>query len=243
MKAGFRTDRGRVREINEDAVLVDLSFGLFIAADGMGGHAGGEIASGIAVETISQSVKDSIRVECTTEEVYQILMDALTQAHETIVEQTDRDNALKGMGTTIVLALQHPSGLYVAHVGDSRAYLIKDRAVKQLTKDHTVVAQIMESGVVSRKEAKKHRLRHVLSQALGSTPSLMPGIQVLELKSEEYVLLCTDGLTDLVEDSELRAIVLHCKGEPQRACEDLIELANERGGRDNITAILLYEEG
>jgi|GEM_PF-710680 len=242
-KVGHKSDVGKVREINEDSLYVNSEGGLFIVADGMGGHEGGEVASKMAVDIISEALKEGIPADAMKEEVFALILQALFKANDEIRIKGEEDPLLRGMGTTIVLALCQGDEVYVAHVGDSRAYLIKEKSIKRLTEDHSVVAQMVKAGNISREEAKTHKFRHMLSQALGTSTYLAPDIQVFNWEKGDYILLCTDGLTDMLEDQELLSTVLECsKGEPEEGCEMLVDLANKKGGRDNSTVILLYRE-
>lgn len=242
-KVGYKTDVGKIREINEDSLYVDQENGIFVVADGMGGHEGGEIASGIAVEIIPESLKDAIsREDMVEEDIYKIIMKALFKANDSIRMKAEENSLLRGMGTTIVLAFCYDNDLYISHIGDSRAYLIRNGFIKQLTEDHSVVVQMVKAGNITKEEAKTHRFKHMLSQALGTSLHIAPDIQKFHWEKEDYILLCTDGLTDMLEDQELLSTILECsKGEPDEGCEMLVDLANRKGGKDNITTILLYK--
>lgn len=242
MKVAVRSDIGRVRRNNEDSFLADSGRGLFIVADGMGGIIGGEVASALAVKVVSEYLGDRLGADSGTEEVYAALMGALVEANQRIKERTDKQTELRGMGTTIILALVRGDTLSLAHVGDSRAYLVRAADIRQLTEDHTVVAQIVKSGMISGDEARSSKLKHVLSQALGSSPSLAPGLQTMRLRRGDSIILCTDGVTDMVEDEELASIVHACGEEVERACDEIVARANDSGGRDNITVVILHKE-
>lgn len=241
-KTGYKSDIGKVREINEDSFYLDQEGGIFVVADGMGGHEGGEVASEMAVKIIPESLKDTISKDALEENIYDVIMKALLKANEGIRMKAEEDPLLRGMGTTIVLALCHSDDIYISHVGDSRAYLIRNRSIKQLTEDHSVVVQMVKAGNITKEEAKTHRFKHMLSQALGTSIHIAPDIQKFRWEKEDYILLCTDGLTDMLDDQELLSTVLECsEGEPEEGCEMLVDLANKKGGKDNITAILLYK--
>ncbi len=240
MKVGYKSDVGKSREHNEDSLFVDETLGLFIVADGMGGHQGGEVASQMAVEAVSEFLKSRIPFSRDKEVVYKLIMDALYTANEKISKKAKSDVNLKGMGTTIVLALSCDKDLYIANVGDSRAYLIQKESIKQLTEDHTVVMQMVKAGMLTAEKAKTHHLRHTLSQALGTSDYLIPDIASFNWKKGDYFLLCSDGLTDMLDEEEILSTVFKNKRKPEKGCEMLIELANKKGGNDNITVILLY---
>jgi protein phosphatase len=242
MKVAVRSDIGRVRTNNEDAFLADSDRGLFIVADGMGGIIGGEVASGLAVKAVSEYLLDHLGANAGTEDISTALMVALVEANRQIRERADRQTELRGMGTTIILALVQGDTASLAHVGDSRAYLVRGDAIRQLTEDHSVVAQIVKAGTITGDEARSHKLKHVLSQALGSSPSLTPGLRTIRLRRGDSIMLCTDGVTDMVEDVELASIVRTCAENVERACEEIVARANENGGRDNITVVILHRD-
>lgn len=242
MKVGYVTDVGKVREINEDSYYVDEEDGLFIVADGMGGHQAGEVASEMAVKTISSMIKEAISQKVKDNQVPKVIKKAIGRANEEIYTKSMRNPDLNGMGTTVVLALCRNNKIYIAHVGDSRAYLIRKNMIKQLTEDHSVVANLIKAGEITAKEARTHHLRHVITRALGTSDNVEIDICSYYWQKGDYFLLCSDGLTDLMEDEEIKGIVLS-GGDPQRSCEDLVNLANERGGRDNITVVLIYMDG
>lgn len=242
MKIGYKTDIGKVRDHNEDNLFVDAKQGLFMIADGMGGHQGGEVASRMALEILSEFMKDKIPLPSDKKDVYKIFIDALSMTNERIRVKAESDMSLKGMGTTVVLVQSQNNDFYISHVGDSRGYLIRQKNIKQLTEDHSVVAQMVKAGMITTEEAKTHHLRHMISQALGTSNHLMPDIQLFNWEKGDYLLLCTDGLTDMLDKQEILVTVLKYRGKPEKGCEMLIELANKKGGRDNITVILLYKD-
>ena len=243
MQIGFATDKGKVREMNEDNFFVDKETGLFIVADGMGGYQGGEVASRIAVDVVSKFIKDNIPLlSDKKEDIYKILMESLFRANEKIRIKSNSDMSLKGMGTTIVLVLCRNNGFYISHVGDSRAYLIRQENIKQLTEDHSVVAQMLKAGTITPEEARTHHLKHIITQALGTSLNIIPEIQFFKWEVGEYILLCSDGLTDMLDDQELVSTFLKCKREPEKCCKMLVKLANKKGGKDNITVIILYKD-
>jgi protein phosphatase len=241
MKVGYKSDVGKVRDNNEDSLFVDERQGLFIVADGMGGHQGGEVASRMAVEIVRDFLNDKILSSDKKEDFYKLLMEAIFAANESVRLKAEGDINLKGMGTTIVIALCRNDNLYISHVGDSRAYLIREGNIKQLTEDHSVVAQMVKAGMMTDEEARRHHLKHILSQALGTSAYLAPSFQMLNMEEGDYILLCTDGLTDMLNDQEILSSILACNGEPEKGCELLVNEANRKGGKDNITVILLYK--
>ena len=239
MKTGWASDRGLVRPNNEDSFLADEALGLFVVADGLGAHRAGEVASKMAVEAVANHLRSRADQLEGREAVCRALLEALFAAHERVREAAAKDRELRGMGSTLVLALVRGGVLYVCHVGDSRAYLIDEQGIRQLTADHSVAAQLARAGRLSPEEAATYELRHLLTQAVGSSPQIFPDLTELELKGGEKTLLCTDGLTNVVADREILEVVQRHEGDPQSACNELVSLSLERGGPDNITVVLL----
>jgi serine/threonine protein phosphatase PrpC len=234
--SGFAaTDRGRVRERNEDAYHCGTT--LFAVADGLGGHRAGEIASGIAIEVVAkldQPPPDD------PDEARHALMEAFAAANRAVIEKAAADPAYSGMATTLTVALLHQDQLHIAHVGDSRAYLLRDgEPLRQLTSDHTVVAQLVRQQRMSRDEAAVHPFRSVLVTAVGLEPEpLVDLLRPFDLQPGDQVLLCSDGLTEPVADETI-AELLAANPDGDAACLALIDAANRAGGPDNITVVLL----
>lgn len=238
LRVGFGTHAGKVRKSNEDALLADAKRALFIVADGMGGHQAGEVASRFAVETLSARLPLIFDVD-EAARIRPILQDVVKAAHAEILRSAGLMDDLEGMGTTVVLAQVVDSLVYVANVGDSRAYLSRRGVLKQLTEDHSVAARMVREGELDSEEARRHPMHPVLYNVLGQTGQ-DPDIDVAsyEHHAGDALLLCSDGLTDLVEDDAI-AEILSCSQSPQKICDRLIEIANGNGGRDNITAIVV----
>jgi len=232
-EVGRLTDRGRVRENNEDSLYVDGEIGLFIVADGMGGHNAGEVASRMVVGHIRMHVEKALS---STDDISSLLDDAVSSANEAIYEKSVEDDSLSGMGTTVVVAILRADKLYVAHVGDSRAYMLEDAELKPLTKDHTVVNNWISRGVITKEEARKHPMGHGLTRAVGVEDEIEVDIGVFPY-TNETVLLCSDGLTDMVAEDAIAAILMDVP-DLQEACDRLVDLANQRGGRDDITVVV-----
>lgn len=232
MEVKVATHVGRVRENNEDAFWVAPSY--LVVCDGMGGHSAGEVASELAIKVIREFPFTGVDPQSE-------LKLAIDQAQEHILELATTDLAYAGMGTTITLAWITPlvggdSELVLAHVGDSRAYAFIDGNLAQLTTDHSVVNELVRSGNITPQEAKEHTKRHMLTQALGSPKIELELIQK-SLPSGALILLCTDGLTDVVEDERI-AKILQGANSSENIAQDLVDLANELGGPDNITVIV-----
>lgn len=246
VKAFGMSHVGRQRQHNEDAYLVDQKVNLFLVADGMGGHAAGEIASRIAVDSIAEFILQTVEDEGTWPHAYDEhlkrstnrLMAALKLANTRVLDAMRKDARLRGMGTTVVASLVDENTVCFAHVGDSRAYLVRDAQLSRITNDHSWVFEQVQAGMLTEAEAEKHPLRNVITRALGGALSVTPEANEIECRSGDVFLLCSDGLTGMVpEDEILRVLTEH--EDLEKACESLINLANERGGYDNITAVLL----
>jgi len=239
------TDVGMKRTNNEDNYLINDELNLFVVCDGMGGHVGGEYASAIAVNTVEE-VLSSIEtdpemklpqadgpVEVTREK----LRYAVRLAGKRIFEKAAAEPEYKGMGTTALVLLLESGNAYLAHVGDSRGYLVRDGRIEQLTEDHSLVNEKVKAGVLTREEAKHHRLRNVITRSLGYTEEVEIDVQVKALRRDDAFLLCSDGLSNLVETQEMGEAIL--RNPLQSAARKLIHTACERGGDDNVTAVVV----
>ncbi len=226
IEVGVRSDIGRVREGNEDSYLIDPP--LFAVADGMGGHQGGEVASQMALETI--------------EELYRAgtgsLADQVREANQAVFAAAQQDQAVTGMGTTLTAVMIGDAGVQLAHVGDSRAYLLRVGQMRQLTSDHTLVGRMIEAGEITPAEAEVHPHRNVLTRALGTEPVVEVDEELVALMDGDRLLLCSDGLFGMVAEDQIQAI---CEAEPdpQKVADRLIKAANRAGGVDNITVVVL----
>jgi serine/threonine protein phosphatase PrpC len=241
---------GRQRQHNEDSYLVEDDAKLFLVADGMGGHAAGEIASRIAVDSISEFILHSKSDDGTWPHAYDEhfrrstnrLMAAVRIANTRVLEAMRKDARLRGMGTTVVACLVDNDLISVAHVGDSRAYLIRDKHLSRITNDHSWVFEQVQAGMLTEAEAEKHPLRNVITRALGGALQVSPDATEIEAKSGDVYLLCSDGLTGMVSEDEILRLVTSNEGNLEAACQQLIDAANEHGGMDNVTAVLVRTE-
>jgi len=244
------THVGRQRQHNEDSFLVEDKVKLYLVADGMGGHAAGEIASRIAVDSISEFILHSKEDDGTWPHAYDEhyrrstnkLMAAVRMANTRVLEAMRKDARLRGMGTTVVACLGDDDMMSFAHVGDSRAYLIRDGQLSRITNDHSWVFEQVQAGMLTEAEAEKHPLRNVITRALGGALSVSPDATEVESRSGDVYLLCSDGLTGMVPEDEILRVVTGSDGDLEKACKDLIDAANERGGLDNVTAVLIRTE-
>jgi serine/threonine protein phosphatase PrpC len=231
--ANALSEVGHVRKDNEDNYLVSTRRGLFVVADGMGGHAGGEVASGIVKRVLDEEIEAPL-VDIDGE---QVLLKALLKANSLILEQ-GQDGVYFGMGTTVTAALFQEQKLFIAHIGDSRAYLFREGDLHLLTQDHSLVNELVQKGELTPEEAENHPRRNILTRALGISES--PQIDVLHfpVQKGDLLLLCTDGLYNQVHEEEL-ADLLAGKGLLRVKVEKMVNLALQRGGNDNITAVLV----
>ncbi|MGD2142935.1 MAG: Stp1/IreP family PP2C-type Ser/Thr phosphatase [Anaerolineae bacterium] len=249
LEVGWITDAGRTRDHNEDSALVIAaahdgddappSFGLFVVADGMGGHRAGEVASSLAARVAAHHItrrsylprlvarKPGARQRALTE----VLIDAVQAANDAVSKQVPRG------GTTLTCALVVGNQAYIAHVGDSRAYVLTHEGLKQVTHDHSLVDRLVESGQLTSEEAAVHPQRNVLYRAVGQSNTLKVDTHVRKIPPGDCLLLCSDGLWDVVDEVDIVDLILQAPS-LQGACEDLVAAANEAGGPDNITAVL-----
>ncbi len=240
---------GRVRQRNEDALghfeppekaVREGKGSMFVVADGMGGHRGGEIASKLAVDTILSSFYAS-----KDDDTLPSLQQAFSDANKVIIEKSHEDVSLFGMGTTCTAMVIKKDTAYFAHVGDSRAYVLRDGELEQLTEDHSLVGEMVRSGILSEEDARHHPRRNVITRSLGTheeTPADTPA-SPMRLAAGDVFLLCSDGLTSLVDPGEIKAIL--ASNPPRKTCDELVDLANEKGGKDNITVqvIRIHADG
>jgi protein phosphatase len=247
IKAHGLTHVGKQRQHNEDAYLVADEAKLYLVADGMGGHAAGEIASRIAVDSISEFILHTKEDDGTWPHAYDEqfkrstnrLMAAVRLANTRVLEAMRKDARLRGMGTTVVACLADDDTMSVAHVGDSRAYLVRDGRLSRLTNDHSWVFEQVQAGMLTEEEAEKHPLRNVITRALGGALQVSPDASEVASKPGDVYLLCSDGLTGMLPEEEILRVVNENSDDLERACQELIDRANERGGLDNVTAILV----
>ncbi len=235
MRIAYQTDTGMTRSHNEDSLLVDEDLGLFVVADGLGGHNGGEVASAIAASEVRCSVRQG---KSTGADSFELMNDAIFAAHEAIFLRAQRDKALCDMGTTVVVALLDGDSFLIGHVGNSRAYIVAEGSITPVTKDHSFVAEWIEEGLITPEEARTHKARHGLTMALGLDDEPEPVVACVPIFPLGVLLLCSDGLTEMVEDDEILRIIEDAE-DINDACKLLVDRANRKGGADNITVILI----
>lgn len=243
------SDIGLIRTNNEDAIVIKPEYGLAILADGMGGHNAGEVASNMAIAVIQQSLTARLQhavadVESDFSQYLQSwISDAIILANTYVHEASHYEPDCSGMGTTIVLALHYRDRLTIAHVGDSRAYRLRQGRLEQLTHDHSWLQEQIDAGLISPEAARFSSNKNLITRALGSAPYIEPELHDYRTQAGDIILLCSDGLSDMLSD-QLMCNVLLCHGHDlHAACKILIQLANDSGGRDNVSVVLVKVQG
>jgi len=242
-----RTHPGMVRSHNEDSVTFDAAHGLVVLADGMGGYNAGEVASGIAVSVVSSEIRH--RLEEVSPEVKDavsgddmgvaLLRDNVKKANLSIFNAAQSQPQYAGMGTTIVSALFYDDRVAVAHVGDSRMYRLRGDVFETITRDHSLLQEQIDSGVISKELARLSKNKNLVTRAVGIEADVVPEVHVHDVQVGDIYLLCSDGLNDMVEDEDIAATLKMLQGNPALAASQLIEQANDNGGRDNVSVILV----
>ena len=247
LQSACLTDPGRVRDHNEDCIEARPDIGLYVLADGMGGYNAGEVASGMATSLIADGLQEQWQLR----EVEKLgREDAKKLARDVIAEHVARANAAvfntsqnnpecAGMGTTLVVCLFYDNFLAVGHIGDSRLYRLRGEAMEQVTRDHSLLQEQLDSGLITPEEAKLSQNKNLVTRALGIDPSVETEIHVHETQPDDIYLLCSDGLSDMMEDEEIRLTMLTLKSNPTLTVQQLVQAANDNGGRDNISAMLI----
>lgn len=240
MLIGVNSHKGKVRDKNEDyynIVTKDSdTVAAFIVADGMGGHNSGEVASKMAVDCVTSKIKAYTELENEEEFVSDVLVSIIQTANKDIFEKAQNCADNFGMGTTLIVAIPINDKMHIGHVGDSRAYRIRDGKIHRITTDHSYIEELLRNGTINKEEAKIHPKKNLITRALGSE-ELEVDYYLSDLQSEDIFIFCTDGLTNMVDEDTIENIC--STNEPQQACDKLIELANDNGGEDNITAIVV----
>jgi serine/threonine protein phosphatase PrpC len=250
MKVRFAaaSDMGRVRKNNEDSFLADPILGIFAVADGMGGHASGEVASRLAIESLKEFIAKSGQEKETTlsedstavlSSPAKLMVNGIRLANQKIYKASQENREYKGMGTTLVSVYFSASAPIAAHVGDSRLYLLRGQTIQQITEDHSWVWEQYKQGLIDKEALSSSPHKNIVTRALGIQPTVDVDIQELEVQPGDCLLLCSDGLSDLMRDEEMLATVSRNAGDLNGACNSLIHLANFRGGKDNITVVLI----
>ena len=237
MNAYALTDVGRQRNMNQDYVFSTVKPvgnlpNLFIVADGMGGHKAGDLASKFSVNTFIDCVKNSV-----SSKPVQIMSDAINHTNEELLKLASTSEDYRGMGTTFVVAVIYGRSMYVANIGDSRLYLA-DRELKQVTRDHSYVEEMVQMGTLNREDARTNEYKNVITRALGGAENVIPDFFEIEIEDNSRILMCTDGLTHMVTDKEIES-VMSGHDDIMNKADKLVMMANQNGGKDNISVIII----
>ena len=240
MKTFARSDIGRIREMNQDNYYVsdpNDEIKMFIVADGMGGYKGGEIASALAIESAKRYITNNFEeTNREKEKILDLIKNAIEYANMVVYERSKEVEELNGMGTTMDVVIIQSGRLYIGHVGDSRVYRLRKDFFRKLTTDHSYVEQLVRQGNITKEEAYNHPKKNMLTKALGCTAFVEPDVMVKGFQKDDILLMCTDGLTNMVREDKICEII---KENPESACDVLVNKANENGGQDNITAVII----
>ena len=240
MEIYAKTDTGQVRKINQDCFdfqVIDPGFSFAVVCDGMGGTKAGEVASLLACKTVKNCINESFKENLSEDEVKDLVINSVKISNEEILKKAQNDKRYLGMGTTIVLAAVHNNIVHVAHIGDSRAYVISDKKVEQLTKDHSMVQEMVESGEITSEQAKNHPKKNIITRALGVNKDIEIDYNNTTLNENDILFLCTDGLSNYIDDEKISKYIKKFSG--QEIVDRLVDKANELGGNDNITALIM----
>ena len=241
------TDPGRVRDHNEDCIESRPEIGLYVLADGMGGYNAGEVASGMATSLIADGIQEAWnpreasrlgreQAKARTEE---LIREHIQRSNSAIFTTSQNNPECAGMGTTLVMCLFFDNFVTVAHIGDSRLYRLRGDRMEQVTRDHSLLQEQLDSGLITPEEAKLSQNKNLVTRALGIDPTVEPEIHVHETQPDDIYLLCSDGLSDMVEDEEIRLTLITLNSNPSLTVQQLVQAANDNGGRDNISAMLI----
>lgn len=238
------SDRGRVRESNEDRWSADVELGLFVVSDGMGGLPAGEVAADVVVTTLPTLIATHFGAapDLAAPEATQRLHTVLAELNTDLRAGSREDPQRAGMGATAVVALVRQATALIAHLGDSRAYLWREHSLQRLTHDHSWAQGLLDAGLITEQEAADHPARHQLARHVGMDGEALPDVRRIPLHPADRLLLCSDGLTNMLDDARIQAI-LNDHPNPDHACRALVEAANDAGGADNITALVVVHTG
>ena len=247
LQAASLTDPGRVRDHNEDCIESRPEAGLYVLADGMGGYNAGEVASGMATSLITDGLNEAWNpraVERLGRDeakalAERLIREQIARANSAIFTTSQNNPECAGMGTTLVMGLFYDNFLAAAHIGDSRLYRLRGEVMEQVTRDHSLLQEQLDSGLITPEEAKLSQNKNLVTRALGIDPTVEPEIHVHEALPDDLYLLCSDGLSDMVEDEEIRLTLITLRSNPTLTVQQLVQAANDNGGRDNISAMLI----
>jgi serine/threonine protein phosphatase PrpC len=243
-----RTDTGRMRSGNEDAIALSPAHGIAILADGMGGYSAGEVASSIATTVLRESLEEGLArlrahgpdlLNKRSRQFQQLMVDSIHRANLAVLDAAGAQPRYQGMGTTIVAAHFHRDKLTVAHVGDSRAYRLRQGALTQITRDHSFLQEQIDAGLMTPESARVSDYKNLVTRAVGVSDQMEVEVHEHQVEPGDVYLLCSDGLSDMLADEEIHEVLKQSGDELQAACDALVQHANESGGRDNISVILI----
>jgi serine/threonine protein phosphatase PrpC len=244
LQFALKTDTGQLRSHNEDAMTLSPAYGFAVLADGMGGYNAGEVASGIATAVIKEKVEQQLQQihwpQCTysTKQFQQMLADAIEHANTRVWQAAQADEQYAGMGTTAIAVFFHHDKLVVAHVGDSRLYLLRQGALTQLTRDHSHLQELVDAGLVDPEEARLSPYRNLITRAVGIEEHIKVDVQEYQTQAGDMYLVCSDGLSDMLAEQEINDILRQPETTLDGLCDTLVQQANDHGGHDNISVIL-----
>lgn len=240
MRVFAKSDIGKARDMNQDSYYVSQpseNVGLYIVADGMGGYNGGEIASKLAIISAKNYIENNfVKTEHSKEELQNLVKNAIEYANMVVYEKSKEDKTLEGMGTTIEVVLACENRIYIGHIGDSRVYRIRKNIIRKLTVDDSYVQKLLKDGTITKEEARSHPKKNMLTKALGCTSFVEPIVTVKGFLKDDIIVITSDGLTNMVNDEEILKII---NEDIEKASEKLVEKANEAGGLDNITVVIV----
>ena len=237
------TDSGMVRSHNEDSIAADGEAGLAVLADGMGGYNAGEVASGIAVELIKSEMKKALAgkkpEELNGQSAEQLITEHSTRANAAIYQAAQSQPQYSGMGTTLVVALWHDNHVSVGHIGDSRLYRLRDGVLEQVTRDHSLLQEQIDSGMITKEQARHSQNKNLVTRAVGIDPEVETEVHTYSVQPGDVYLLCSDGLSDMVTDEDVQLTLSSLAANLPLAAQQLVQQANDNGGRDNVSVILV----
>ena len=240
IKAYAKSDVGKVREINEDAFYISNSLDevqLYMLADGMGGYNGGEIASKLAIQSAKNYIENNFKeIEKDKDSIIQLIGSSIEYANMVVYEKAKENKELSGLGTTLEVCLIYNNKAYIGHIGDSRIYRIRKDFIRKLTQDHSYVQKLVKDGTITKEEAEKHPKKNMLMKALGCNAFVEPDVMVKGFLKDDILIMNSDGLTNLVSQEE---IFKEAKKNIEQATKNLVQMANDNGGYDNITVIII----
>lgn len=245
MKFAFKSDRGIIRDTNEDYCNIVTGYPdvplSFVIADGMGGHNSGEVASKMAVDIVSKFIVDYPESFKDEKIITDSITTAMLNANEKIFYDASEQESNHGMGTTLIVAVILEDKLFLGHVGDSSAFLIRENEIEKLTTDHTYIQELIKNGTITHEEAVNHPKRNVLTRAIGCEQNITIDSYVYSIRKNDVILLCTDGLTNMVNENEIKDTINNNQ-DAEKICSTLVEIANSRGGDDNVTVMIIKND-